>query len=170
MPIVIRNNTSASLAHVDITASTADPTGKIVASGESQGTDPSVVQPHQWALAYIFYSPGTNLSADDRLTFGFQTSPADTSFYNTAAIQVTQANVSGTSITGAVQSTTGHDVAGPISVNVYCFDQSNNPTYEQGSFTAGSGDLAAGAMDSFEIDLSQQVCPSYLVGASGYYK
>lgn len=170
VPIVIRNNTSKGVAHVDIGASAADPTGKIVASGSSQGTDPSVIQPGQWSLAFIYFSPGTAVAAGDKMTFNVKTSPADTSSYNTAAIQVTQANLSGTSIAGGVQNTTGHDVQGPISVNVFCFDASGNPTYTQGGFTSGSGDLAAGATDSFQVDFYNQQCPSYLVGASGYYK
>lgn len=98
------------------------------------------------------------------------TTPADTSSYNTAAVQVTQANMSGSSLTGGVQNTTGHVVTGPISVDAYCFDANGHPTYEQGGFTASSGDLAANATDSFQIDFSDQQCPSYLVGASGYYK
>lgn len=170
VPIVIRNNTSKGVAHVDISASASDPTGKIVASGSSQGTDPSVIQPGQWSLAFIYFGPGTAVAAGDKMTFSVKTSAADTSSYNTAAIQVTQANLSGTSIAGGVQNTTGHDVQGPISVNVFCFDASGNPTYTQGGFTSGSGDLAAGATDSFQVDFYNQHCPSYLVGASGYYK
>lgn len=170
VPIVVRNNTSKGVAHVDISASAVDPTGKIVASGSSQGTDPSVIQSGQWSLAFIYFGPGTAVAAGDKMTFSVKTSPADTSSYNTAAMQVTQANLSATSIAGGVQNTTGHDVQGPISVNVFCFDASGNPTYTQGGFTSGSGDLAAGATDSFQIDLYNQPCPSYLVGASGYYK
>lgn len=169
VPIVIRNNTSAGVAHVDITASTRDAAGKIIASGQSQGTDPSVIQPGQWALSFIHYDPGTSLAANDTLTFSFQTSPVSTTNYNTAAIQVTQANAVGTSIAGGVQNTTGHDVTGPISIDVYCLNGSGQPTYIQGGFTSGQGDLAANATASFQVDLYGRQCTSFLVGASGYY-
>ena len=98
------------------------------------------------------------------------TSPADTSPYNTAAVQVTQANMSSDSLTGGVQNTTGHMVTGPISVDAYCFDPNGHPVYEQSGFTSGSGDLAPNATDSFELNFYGQQCSSYLVGASGYYK
>ncbi|MGH9920298.1 MAG: hypothetical protein ACRD6W_15705 [Nitrososphaerales archaeon] len=169
VPIVIRNDTSAAVAHVDIAAATSDTTGKIVASGQSQDTDPSVIQPGQWALSFIYYEPGTALAPTDTLTFSFQTSPADTSSYNTAAIQVTQANLSGMSIAGGVQNTTGHPVTGPISIDVYCFETSGHPTYEQGGFTSGSGDLAPNGSDTFQITFYGQQCPLFLVGASGFY-
>ena len=111
VPIVFRNDTKAGVSHVDISASATDATGKIVASGMSQGTDPSVVQPGQWAYAFIYFAPGTALAATNKLSnFSFNTSPADTSSYNTAPVQVTQANLSGTSIAGGVKNTTGHTV------------------------------------------------------------
>lgn len=170
VPIVIRNNTNAAIAHVDITATTKDPSGKIVASGSSQETDPSTIDPGQWGLSFIFYMPGTALAANDTLSFSFQTMPATTSSYNTAAIQVTQANLSGSFISGGVQNTTGHAVQGPVSVNVYCLNSAGDPTSTVGGFTSGSsGNLAVGATDSFQIGLYDQSCPSFLVGASGFY-
>lgn len=167
---MLDNNTSKGVAHVDISGTVKDPTGKIVGSGDSQGTSPSVIKPGQWALAFIYFQSGDGLASNDTMSFNVSTSPADTSSYNTAAVQVTQANVSGSSITGGVQNTTGQVVTGPISVDLYCFDAAGHPDYEQGTFTSGSGDLSPGATDSFEINLYNQPCSSYLIGASGYYK
>jgi hypothetical protein len=170
VPIVIRNNTTAAIAHVDITATTKDPSGKIVASGSSQETDPSTINPGQWALSFIYYQIGTTLTVNDTLSFSFQTSPATTDSYNTAAIQVTQANHSGSYISGGVQNTTGHAVLGPISVNAYCLNSAGDPTSIVGGFTSSSsGNLAVGATDSFQIGPYDQSCPSFLVGASGFY-
>lgn len=168
VPIVFRNDTKTGVAHVDISATATDATGKIVGSGSSQGTDPSVVQPGQWAYAYIYFESG--LAATDKLSnFRFNSLPADTSSYNTAPIQVTQANLTSTAIAGGVQNTTGHTVTGPISVNAYCLDAAGNPTSTQGGFTSGTADLAPNATDSFQLDLYGQSCSSFLVGASGYY-
>jgi len=170
VPIVFRNNTSTAIAHVDISAPAKDPTGKIVASGASQGTDPSTVQPGQWAFAFIFFDPGTKLAANDTLSFSFQTMPASTESFNTAAVQVTQANLSGSSIAGGVQNMTGHPVQGPISVHAYCLNTAGDPTSVVTGFTSSSsGNLAPDATDSFQLDLYDQSCPSFLVGASGYY-
>ena len=170
VPIVLNNNSSKAVAHVDISGTAKNAAGKIVGSGSSQGTYPSVIKPGQWALAFIYFQSGDGLDSSDTMSFNVNTSSADTSSYNTAAVQVTQANMSSGSITGGVQNTTGHVVTGPISVDVYCFDANGHPTYEQGGFTSSSGDLAPNATDSFQINLSDQQCSSYLVGASGYYK
>jgi hypothetical protein len=171
VPIVFRNNTRAAIAHVDISATAKDPGGKIVASGSSQGTDPSAVQPGQWAFAFIYFESGTALAANDTLSFGFQSMPASTDSFNTAAIQVTQANLSGSSIAGGVQNTTGHSAEGPVSVHAYCLNSAGDPKSVVGGFTSSStGDLASNATDSFQLDLYDQSCPSFLVGASGYYK
>ena len=170
VPIVFRNNTSAAIAHVDVAAPAKDSTGKIVASGSSQGTDPSTVQPGQWAFAYIYFEPGTDLAANDTLSFSFQTTPASTDSFNTAALQVPQANLSGSSIAGGVRNTTGHPVQGPISVHAYCLNSAGDPTSVITGFTSNSsGNLAPDATDSFQLDLYDQSCPSFLVGASGYY-
>ncbi len=142
VPIVLDNNSSHAVAHVDISGTAKDASGKVVGSGDSQGTSPSEIKPGQWTLAFIYFQSGDNLSPSDRLSFNVKTSPADMSPYNTAAVQVTQANVSGSSITGGVQNTTGKVVIGPISVDAYCFDASGHLVYEQGTFTSGSGDLA----------------------------
>lgn len=170
VPIVFRNNTSTAIAHVDVSATAKDPAGKIVASGASQGTDPSTVQPGQWALAYIYFDPGTKLAVNDTLSFSFQTMPASTDSFNTAAIQITQVNPSGSSIAGGVQNTTGHPVQGPISVHAYCLNSAGDPMSVVTGFTSSSsGNLAPDATDSFQLDLYDQSCPSFLVGASGYY-
>jgi hypothetical protein len=170
VPIVFRNNTSAAIAHVDVSATAKDPTGKIVASGASQGTDPSTVQPGQRAFAFIYFESGTDLTSNDTLSFSFQTTPASTESFNTAAIQVTQANLSGSSIAGGVQNRTGHPVEGPISVHAYCLNSSGDPTSVVTGFTSSStGNLAPDATDSFQLDLYDQSCQSFLVGASGYY-
>jgi hypothetical protein len=170
VPIVFRNNTSAAIAHVDVSATAKGPTGKIVASGSSQGTDPSTVQPGQWAFAYIYFESGTELAASDTLSFSFQTMPASTDSFNTAAMQVTQANLSGSSIAGGVRNKTGHPVQGPISVHAYCLNSNGDPTSVVTGFTSrSSGNLAPNATDSFQLDLYDQSCSSFLVGASGYY-
>jgi hypothetical protein len=171
VPIVFRNNTSAAIAHVDVSATAKDSGEKIVASGSSQGTDPSTVEPGQWALAYIYFESGTALNAHDTLSFTFQSMPASTDSFNTAAIQVTQANLSGSSIAGGVQNMTGHPVQGPISVHAYCLNSAGYPTSDVIGFTSSSsGDLTPGATDSFQLDLDNQRCSSFLVGASGFYK
>jgi hypothetical protein len=171
VPIVFRNGTSTAIAHVTVSATAEDQDGKIVASGASQGTDPSVVQPGQWAFAFIYFEPGSALAVGNTLSFTFQSMPASTEPFNTAAIQVTQANLSGSSIVGGVKNTTGSPVQGPVSVHAYCLDPAGRPVSAVTGFTTGSlGDLAPNDTGSFQLTPYDQDCSSFLVGASGYYK
>lgn len=171
VPVVFRNNTSATIAHVSVSSTAKDRAGKIVASGASQGTDPSVVKSGQWAFAFVYFQPGSALAADDTLSFTFQSMPASTEAFNTAAIRVTQANLSGSTIAGGVQNTTGNPVRGPISVHAYCLDSSGDPASVAIGFTSTlSSGLTSNATDSFQLNLTDQKCSSFLVGASGYYK
>ena len=95
VPIVFRNDTKAGVSHVDISASATDATGKIVGSGSEPGNRSFRRPTRPVGLRLHLLRSGT--AATDKLSnFTFNTSPADTSSYNTAPVQVTQANLSGT--------------------------------------------------------------------------
>ena len=94
IPIAFRNNTSKAISHVDWTG-VAKVGGKIVSTGESQGTDPAQIAPGAVGLSYVYFStkvPPPNAA----FTFSEESSAADKSFFNTASLRVTQANKSET--------------------------------------------------------------------------
>ncbi|MBO0732088.1 MAG: hypothetical protein J2P57_22700, partial [Acidimicrobiaceae bacterium] len=139
--------------------------------GSSHGTSPPVIQPGEWALAAISFPSAARLSTSDTMSFNVKAPPAASSSFNAAAIEVTQANLSGSAIRGGVRNTTGKMVTGPVIVDVYCFDEASKPVYTQGGSTSGAaGDLAPNATEPFQINISGQLCPSYLVGASGHHR
>lgn len=161
-----RNNTAAAVAHVDWTA-TARSGGAIVSTGSSQGTVPAVIQPGEVGLAYIYFDNGEVIPDDAEYEFSASTSAADTSPYNTAAIKVTEVNLSGDAIVGAATNDTGADTVGPYSVNVFCFDGDTIVSQHQGF--AEQDELPGGATATFTVSLFGATCPSYAVGVSGYF-
>ena len=164
-----RNNTSAAVAHVDFTA-TATADGKVVASGESQGTIPARVQPGEAGLAYVYFEDSSSIPATGT-TYSFKVSsmPGDASPFNTAPLTVNQATNNGTSIIGSAVNKTGKGLTGPYSVNIYCFDGAAM-TSQIVDYATEKGDIGAGASVSFSTDLYDVPCATYVVGVSGYFK
>jgi hypothetical protein len=169
LPIAYRNNTGAAISHVDLSA-TARLNGKLVASGKSQGTTPAQVQPGEVGFAFIYFEDSKSM-ADTGLKYEFtaETSPADTSSYNTAPLTVGEATYNGSSIVGTAVNKTGKALTGPYGVQVYCF-AGNKLTAEVGSFAEQHNDVAAGAKVSFTADLYDTKCDKFTVGVSGYFK
>lgn len=164
-----RNNTSKGISHVDFTA-TANAGGRVVASGQSQGTIPAQVQPGEAGFGYIFFEDASSIPASGTTyEFKVKTMPADSSFYNTAPLTVSQADNNGSSIIGAAVNKTGKPLSGPYDVQVYCFN--GNAIADQIVDSATEdGDIDAGASVSFSTDLYDTSCGTFLVGVSGYFK
>ena len=169
LPIAYRNNTAAAISHVDLSA-TARLNDNLVASGTSQGATPAQVQPGEIGFAFIYFEDSTSM-ADTGLKYEFtaETSPADTSSYNTAPLTVGEATYNGSSIVGTAVNKTGNALTGPYDVQVYCF-AGNSLTAEVGSFADQDNDIAADAKVSFTADLYDTKCDEFTVGVSGYFQ
>lgn len=164
-----RNNTDKAISHVDFTG-TATANGKLVASGQSQGTIPARVQPGEAGLAFIFFEDASSIPATGA-TYDFKAStlPADTSSYNTAPLSVTQATNNGSSIIGSAVNKTGKPLVGPYSVEIYCFN-GNSLVDQITDFTSEDGDITAGASVSFSTNLYSTSCSTFVLGVSGYFQ
>jgi hypothetical protein len=166
LPIAIRNNTQSAVSHVDMSAS-ASLAGSVVATGRSQGTAPAQLAPGEAGLAFIYFEKKFKATG---ATYQFQseTMQADKSSFNTASVQVTQANLVNGSVVGTAKNTTEAMLQGPYAVQVYCFT-GNVITNEVGSFADQDANLPAGGTLTYTANLYDAKCPSYLVGISGYY-
>jgi len=164
-----RNNTDKAVSHVDFTA-TATANGKLVATGESQGTIPAQVRPGEAGLGYIFFEDASSIPSSGT-TYDFKASsmPADTSSFNTAPLTVSQATNNGTSVIGSAVNKTGKPLAGPYDVQIYCF-AGNALTDHVLDYTTETADITAGASVSFSTELYDASCATYAVGVSGFFK
>lgn len=162
-----RNNTDAAISRVDWSA-TARSGGSIVGSGSSQGTTPSQVRPGEVGLAYIYFDSAATIPDDADYDFQVTTSPADTSFFNTAALKVTEANVSGDAIVGGASNATDASATGPFSVDVYCFD--GDKLIDQAIGFSDQDAAAPGDSVSFSVALYGQQCSTFALGVSGYFQ
>ena len=167
VPFVFRNNTAEAISHVDASATARDGAGTLVGTGTSQGTNPAQVPPGGLGMAYIYF--GDPVPADAEYEFTFDTSPADTSSYNTADLRVAEAVPTGEAIVGTAVNETGEQLQGPFSVAAYCFDEAGSLTQVVISFANEDGPIDDGATVSFTIDLYGDPCATFLVGVRGYF-
>lgn len=169
LPVAFRNNTADAISHVDLSA-TARRNGQLVASGRSQGTVPAQVQPGEVGLGFIYFEDAKSLKDTGvKYEFTAETTPADTSSYNTAPLKVAEATANGASIVGTANNATGKALTGPYSVEVYCFD-SGKLAGRFGAFADQDGDIEADATVSFTADLLDTKCRTFTVGVSGYFQ
>lgn len=168
LPVAFRNNTSEAVSHVDLSA-TARAGGELVATGASQGADPSQVQPGEVGLAFIYFDSVGDVDPKSlSYDFAVETSPADTSAFNTAPFTVAEANNNGSAIIGTATNDTGAAASGPFSVSVYCF-AGNKLLDRTGSYADQDGSIEPGGTVSFTVDLYDTKCAEFAVGVSGYF-
>lgn len=168
-PFVFRNNTSEAVSHVDASATARDSSGTLVGTGSSQGTTPAQIPPGGLGLAYIYFDdPEKKVTGDATLEFTFETSPADTSSYNTADVQVTEAQATGSTIIGTGVNQNDATLTGPYGVSVFCFD-AGTLLGHSGTYTNEDADLEPDDTVSYTVDLFDDPCPTFVVGISGYF-
>ncbi|PQM50313.1 serine/threonine protein kinase [Mycolicibacter virginiensis] len=166
LPFAFRNNTTAGISHVDWSA-TARSGGKIVASGKSQGTAPAQIPPGEIGFGYIWFGESVP-PADAEYTFKVQTTPISKDGYNTAALQVNEANASGSAVVGSAVNTNGTQVEGPFSTSVYCFDGDTLLSTHSG-FAEPSDVVEPDSDVTFSVALYNANCPTFTVGVSGFF-
>lgn len=162
-----RNNTTEGISHVDWTA-TARSGGSIVGTGSSQGTIPAQVTPGEVGLGYIFFENAAAIPGNAEYEFAVETSPVDTTSYNTAPLKVTEVNLVGQAIVGSATNQTGASTEGPYSVAMYCFD-GNDLAWYTSSFTEQDGPIEDGGIATFTVDLYDDTCSKYVIGVDGYF-
>lgn len=168
LPFVFRNNTSEGVSHVDATATVRDSAGAMVANGTSQGTTPAQIPPGGLGLAYIFLDSGEVPEGAD-VEIDFDSMQADTSFYNTGDLRVTEWSETDGGFIGSATNETDAAQVGPFSVSTYCFDEAGALERTFTSFT-NEDEAAPGDTASFTVDFYGDPCSSYLFGATGYFE
>ncbi|QAV69912.1 hypothetical protein ESZ53_05370 [Salinibacterium sp. UTAS2018] len=162
-----RNNTSDGISHVDWTA-TAPSGGSLVATGGSQGVAPAQIQPGEVGLAFIYFEGNSEVPDDADYEFSVSGSPVDTAPDNTAPLAVTEVSLVGDAIVGTATNGTGAETTSPYRITVYCFD-GDNLVSQFTDFAKEKGDIAEGGTVTFSTRHKSGVCPSFVVGVSGYF-
>lgn len=170
LPVIVRNRTDETVYAVEASATARSADGSLAGSGSSQGFAPSTVAPGEWAFGYVYFGGDIPADAEFDIT---ATAESDSAFIGSVDVTPVETNAvpsefSGQQIVGIVENDTDQEVSGPIDVQVLCFDQAGTAIVgTHGGFTDADS-VAAGGTASFSVDLFDDPCPVYAVGASGY--
>lgn len=147
-----------------------DKTGAITAT--SVGSFGSYFIPAQLApgeAGFGYVNIEGKIPDDATYTFTAETQNLDHTYGNTAPVKISEANLSGDVIVGTGSNQTGATVGGSITVTGYCFSQDGKLIDMATGDISERGDLNPGDPITYSIDVSDQSCSSFLVGASGYF-
>jgi hypothetical protein len=165
----VRNRTDEALSDLEITGTARDKTGKLIASGSSQGVAPSVMEPGEWSFGYVYF--GLNdLPIDATFDLTATASKAGGEFMSDVDLVVKEVSQTagdyGQQLVGILASESSAEIKGPISVLAICFD-GGKPVSTVSGYTDGDS-VAPNGTISFSLDLFDRRCPAFALGASGY--
>jgi hypothetical protein len=170
VPVVVRNMTDETVYSIEASATARGADGSLAGSGSSQGFTPTTVGAGEWAFGYLYF--GADVPADATLDIT-ATAESDDGFLSNVDVTPVESNVTpsqytGQQVVGIVANETGADVGGPVSVSVLCMDAAGTAvTASHFSFT-DADTIPADGTASYAVDLFDDPCPNYAVGASGF--
>lgn len=171
VPVLIRNNTAEALDGLEVNGTARAADGTLAGSGSSQGFEPAVLQPGEWAMGYVYFS--SDLASDatvEATATGREGSGGG--IFSTVHLKVNEFNVqpgkfNSTTFVGILANPGAEEASDPISVYVGCFDAQSN-LLEVFSGHA-NGAAPAGGTASFSVDAYEApACAAYAVAASGW--
>lgn len=165
--IAFRNNTGEAVSKLQWQGSAKDG-DKVVAKGMSMSTTPGVVEPGEVGLAAIGFSDWKAIPENADYSLSVASEKPDTSAMNTAPLKVTQAKLVNREVVGTVVNETGKEVAGPINVNVYCFNGNEIVSVWPGYLEEDQ--VAKGGKVDFTQGVYNADCPTFVVGVNGSFK
>lgn len=170
VPFVVRNNTASVVYNVEATGRVNDAGGQPIGSGSSQGFEPAALEPGHIGFGYVYISAGVSPSSTVEVTATGDSE--ESTFGGGVAMALGAPNLIdgqfGKEILGEVINGTDAPVSGPVSVLVLCVDQAGTLSGNFDGYTDGDADIPAGGVATYSVDLFDDPCPTFLVGASGY--
>lgn len=168
VPVAIRNRTDQALSNLEVTGTARDAKGGLAGSGSSQGFAPETIQPGEWAVGYVYIDAKLNNDTEFDLTATGQ-EPDD--FMTAIDVNIVEVSLTkgqfGNQLVGIVENPTENEVQGPISVLAGCFTKDGTLIGTPNGFTEADS-VVAGGTSSFAIDLFDEPCEAWAIGASGY--
>lgn len=163
--IAVRNNTPKTITSIEVSGAAKDKSGKIIGSGQSQGINPAAVPAGGIALGYVYFS--SEIPSKSKIDFTVASKPLEGEPYF-QDLTIDEANLVGKAITGQATNTSKNKLNGPYGVQVTCFDKTGKLLSSHGDFASPDADLEPNQSVTFQVDLFDNSCPTFLVGASGY--
>lgn len=170
LPVVVRNGTASPLYNIESSGTARGADGSLAGSGSSQGFEPAVVGPGEWAFGYVYFSGAIPAGAQFELT---ATGDSEAGFAGSLNVTPAEVNLVPDQFTvqqvvGIVSNENDEEVSGPVSVQVACFNDAGTGVLSTHLGFADNDKVPAGGTSSFSVPLFDAPCPNYVVGASGW--
>jgi hypothetical protein len=166
--VIVRNNSQDYIKDISITSSVYSSDGKLYGTGSSQGFVPKLLASGEFAIGYAYFSD-VILPNDATYKFDIRYYPA-TASTNSGDLLIVNPNIIENRIVGFAQNPNSTTVGGPISIELFCFDENNNYLYGGNSFLTSFADESEVTPQS-QIPFQATVvrtCPKYLISLSGF--
>jgi hypothetical protein len=166
LPVIVRNMTDEALIDISVTGTARDAGGGLVASGEDQGLQPTVVEPGAIAFGYVYF--GFDVQGASSFELSVDGTELDDAFFGPGDLAIVEYNRTGDAIIGILRNDSEEEVTGPIGVDLLCLDEAGTPV--ETTRTYAEPDTAApGATVSFSFDFfGDPPCERFLLAGSGY--
>lgn len=168
VPVLVRNDTDATVYDVTLTVRSTDSAGKLIGSGSDQGFRPTAVAPGQIAIGYAFFSGGST-NAESNLEFEVDHSNEPSGYtvdLPITTLNLVKSDLSGSDLVGEVTNSTSEEVSRP-GISTACFDAGGALLSVDAFSNTVKDELAAGTKSAFTVNLFDKKCPSYLLAAVG---
>ncbi|MBK0422168.1 hypothetical protein JD292_08775 [Leucobacter sp. CSA2] len=164
--IAFRNNTGEPISSVRWQGS-AKNGDSVVGQGMSLSSTPGIVQPGEIGLTAISFSNPKAIPEDANISLSVTSQKPDTEPMSAAPLTVTDARQAGSEVVGNVVNKTGHQVRGPINVDVYCFKGNEIISMWPGYLKEKR--IEKDGKAPFSLSLYGAECPTFAVGVSGSF-
>lgn len=170
LPVVVRNRTDETVYNVEASGTARSADGSLVGSGSSQGFAPTAVAPGEWAFGYVYFStlPGGDATFDVTATGSTDAGILSSVDVKPVETSVMDSEFGGKTVIGIVSNDTSKEVGGPVSVMLACFDEPGTAIIGAHIGYTDADAVAPQGTASFSVDLFDDPCPVFAVGASGY--
>lgn len=171
IPVLVQNLSDEPVSNLRVSGRGVDADGNVVGSGSSQGFEPNVVEPGDYAIGYVYidtndlYLPKGTTVED----VSIDSTPGLSDSENRVAVDVEDVEqLANGAITGDLVNPHDITVSGPIGVAALCIGPKGDLTHL--SDYADREELAAGSSSTFTLTTygSKPECNVTLIGASGY--
>jgi hypothetical protein len=163
--LVVRNNTSGPVSRLGLSAAAYTADGKLYATGGDQGFEPKYVGPGEIAMGYAYFG-SAELPDDIRIEYDMEWDQVQEG-EDLGDLQVRECDLIDGRVLGMLENIGSETVTGPISVELHCFDGDGNILGRRSDFTE-KDEAEPGQTVPYEVSLSDDTCPVYIVTASGY--
>lgn len=168
VPVMVRNQTSQTVAVDQVTGIARAADGSLLATGSDHGFQPRVVAPGEIAFGFVYFDDLLGVARPAGVTVEVSVVAGSPSAYFMAVTPTEVKENAKGSVSGVFTNSHAKTMSGPISIDGICVDEEGQLVTEMKSF-ADQDEVPAGGTGTFTLPGRGALCPgAVLIAGSGY--